>query len=75
MKAHPILQKYGDYSKAISETFKTAQTYMRARNVRPNIVFVYGLIYLFVVGLFIHVLYYILFFFFVLWFFRMNAVL
>ena len=40
MKAHSILQKHKGYSKAISETLKTAQTYMRARNVRDIVNFI-----------------------------------
>ncbi len=34
MKEHLLLQQSLQYSKVIADTFKTAQAYMRARNVR-----------------------------------------
>ena len=36
MKEHLVLQQNIQYSTVIADTFKTAQAYMRARNVRTS---------------------------------------
>lgn len=36
MKTYPTLQKYVSYTEVISDTLKTAQTYMKARDVSAS---------------------------------------